>query len=70
VTLSEELSQIIKMYSREHGRAPTHIFVPGAKYDIPDTLTSVQGVRVIELLDPAIKTIHVGILQTYAVATR
>ena len=67
MTLTEELNLTIKMFSRDHGRAPTHIFIPGAKYDVPSTLTSINGVKVVELLDPTIKTIHVGILHQYAI---
>ena len=71
MTLTDELSLHIAAYHSDNGMKPTHIFVPGAKYDVPATLTVIQGVRVIEMLDPNVKTILVGVLQSYAhIATR
>ena len=71
MTLLDELSLHIRAYHHETGVKPTHIFIPGNKYDVPSALTTLQGVRVVEMLDPNVKTILVGVLQSYAhIATR
>jgi len=67
VTTITDIELQIRAFKAEHGYAPTHIIIPGSLNFNVDDCPLVQGVKVVEVFDPAIKTILVARCSQYAI---
>ena len=63
-----DLSLVVAQFKRQHGVEPTHLFVPANELKHMLDVTKIGPVSIVEVFDPAVKTVLAATCYTYDVS--